>query len=62
MDLEPFKNRDGSIREKEKIGFIWARIKPPIRDEMKRVGVLSRITTYADFERVVLNAEDAVRN
>ena len=62
MDPEPFKNRDGSIREKEKIGFIWARINPPIRDEMKRVGVLSRITTYADFERAVLNAEDAVRN
>ena len=62
MDPEPFKNRDGSIREKEKIGFIWARIKPAIRDEMKRVGAPSRITTYADFERAVLNAEDAVRN
>jgi hypothetical protein len=62
MDPEPFKNEDDSIREKEKIGFIWARIKPAIRDEMKRVGALSRITTYADFERAVLNAEDAVRN
>ncbi len=62
MDPEPFKNKDGSIREKEKIGFIWARIKPSIRDEIKRVGALSRVTTYADFERAVLNAEDAVRN
>jgi hypothetical protein len=62
MDPEPFKNEDGSVREKEKIGFIWARIKPAIRDEMKRVGALSRVTTYADFERAVLNAEDAVRN
>ena len=62
VDPEPFKNEDGSIREKEKIGFIWARIKPPIRDEMRRVGALARITTYADFERAVLNAEEAVRN
>ena len=62
MDPEPFKNRDGSVREKEKIGFIWARIKPAIRDEMKRVGALQRITAYADFERAVLNAKDAVRN
>ena len=62
MDLEPFKNEDGSVYKKEKIGFIWARIKPVIRDEMKRVGALSRVTIYADFERAVLNAEDAVRN
>jgi len=27
IDLEPFKNKDGSIYKKEKIGFIWARIK-----------------------------------
>ena len=62
MDLEPFKNKDGSVYKKEKIGFIWARIKTSVRDEMKRVGVLSRITIYADFERAVLNAKDAVRN
>ena len=40
MDPEPFKNRDGSICKKEKIGFIWARIKLAICDEMKRVGAL----------------------
>ena len=62
MELEPFKNEDGSVHEKEKIGFIWARIKTLVRDEMKRVGVLSRISIYANFERAVLNAEDAVRN
>jgi hypothetical protein len=62
VDLEPFKNKDGSIHKKEKIGFIWARIKPPIRDEMRRVGALARITIYADFERAVLNAKEAVRN
>jgi hypothetical protein len=62
VDLEPFKNKDGSIYKKEKIGFIWARIKPLIRDEMRRVGALVRITIYADFERAVLNAKEAVRN
>jgi hypothetical protein len=62
MDLEPFKNEDGSIREKEKIRFIWARIKPVIRDEIKRVGALLRVTIYTDFKRAVLNAKDAVRN
>jgi hypothetical protein len=62
VDLEPFKNEDSSICKKEKIGFIWARIKLPIRDEMRHVGALARITTYADFKRVVLNAEEAVRN
>ena len=62
MDLEPFKNEDGSVRKKEKIRFIWARIKIAVRNEIKRVGVLSRITIYTDFERAVLNAEDAVRN
>ena len=62
MDLEPFKNKDGSVYKKEKIGFIQARIKLAIRDEIKRVGALLRITVYANFERAVLNAEDAVRN
>ena len=62
MDPEPFKNEDGSVREKEKIGFIWARIKPLIRDEMRRVGALVRITTYTNFKRAVLNAKEAVRN
>ena len=50
MDLEPFKNKDSSIYKKEKIGFIWARIKPLIHDEMKHMGVLLRITIYADFK------------
>ena len=62
MDLEPFKNKDGSIYKKEKIGFIWARIKPLIHDKIKRVEVLSWITIYADFERAVLNAENVVKN
>jgi len=62
MDLEPFKNRDSSIYEKEKIGFIWARIKLIIRNEIRRVGALPRITIYADFKRAVLNAKNAVRN
>jgi hypothetical protein len=62
VDLEPFKNKDSSIREKEKIGFIWARIKPLICDEMRRVGALARITIYTDFKRAVLNAKEAVRN
>ena len=50
MDPKPFKNRDGSIYEKEKIGFIWAKIKPLIYDEMKRVGALLWIIIYTDFE------------
>jgi len=62
MDLKPFKNKDGSIRKKEKIGFIWARIKLAIYDKIKRVGALLRITIYTDFERVVLNVKDTVRN
>jgi hypothetical protein len=40
MDLEPFKNKDSSVRKKEKIGFIWARIKPAIYNKIKRVGAL----------------------
>ena len=40
MDLEPFKNEDGNIHKKEKIGFIWARIKPLIYDKIKYVGAL----------------------
>jgi len=62
MDLEPFKNKDGSIRKKEIIRFIWARIKLVIYNKIKRVGALLRITIYTDFKRVVLNAKDAVRN
>ena len=62
MELEPFKNKDSSVRKKEKIGFIWARIKILVYNEIKRVGVLSRISIYADFERAVLNAKDIVRN
>ena len=62
MDLEPFKNKDGSIRKKEKIRFIWARIKQLIRDKIRRVGALARITIYTDFERAVLNTKEVVRN
>ena len=62
MDLKPFKNRDGSICKKEKIGFIQARIKPVICDEIKYVGALLQITIYADFKQVVLNAKDIVKN
>ena len=40
MDLKPFKNKDGSIHKKEKIGFIWARIKPVIYNKIKRVEAL----------------------
>ena len=62
MDLEPFKNEDGSVYKKEKIRFIWARIKPIIYNEINRVGALSRVTIYTNFERAVLNAKDVVRN
>ena len=62
MDLEPFKNKNSSIRKKEKIRFIWARIKLPIYNKMRRVGALVRITIYANFERAVLNTKEAVRN
>ena len=50
MDLEPFKNKDGSIYKKEKIRFIWARIKPLIRDEIKYIGALLWVITYTDFK------------
>jgi len=50
MDLKPFKNKDGSIYEKEKIGFIWARIKLVICDEIKRVRALLWITIYTNFK------------
>jgi hypothetical protein len=62
VDPEPFKNKDGSIYKKEKIGFIWARIKLLICNKIRRVGALARITIYADFERAVLNAKEVVRN
>ena len=62
MDPEPFKNKDGSVRKKEKIGFIWARIKLLIYNEIRRVGALVRITIYTNFKRAVLNAKEAVRN
>ena len=50
MDLEPFKNKNGSVYKKEKIGFIWARIKLAIYDKIKRVGALPQITVYMDFK------------
>ena len=62
MDLEPFKNKNSSIRKKEKIRFIWARIKLLIYNKIRRVGALVRITIYTDFKRAVLNAKEAVRN
>jgi len=62
MDLEPFKNKNGSVYKKEKIGFIWARIKLAIYDKIKRVGALPQITVYMDFKWAVLNAKDVVRN
>jgi len=62
MDLEPFKNKNGSIYKKKKIRFIWAKIKLVIYNEIKRVEALLRITIYMDFKQAVLNAKDIVRN
>ena len=62
MDLKPFKNKNSSIHKKEKIKFIWAKIKLAIYNKIKRIGVLPRITVYTDFKWAVLNAKDAVRN
>jgi len=62
MDLKPFKNKNGSICKKKKIGFIWARIKLTICDEIKYMEALLRITTYINFKWVVLNAKDIVKN
>ena len=62
MDPEPFKNRNSNIHKKEKIGFIWARIKSSIHNKIKHVGALAQITIYANFEQAVLNAKDTVKN
>ena len=62
MDLEPFKNKNSSVRKKKKIGFIQARIKLAICNKIKRIGALPRITIYTDFKQAVLNTKDAVRN
>ena len=62
MDLEPFKNRDGSVYKKEKIRFIWARIKLVIYNEIKYIKALLWITAYTDFKQAVLNAKDVVKN
>jgi len=62
MDLELFKNKNSSICKKENIKFIWARIKLIIYNKIKCVKALSQITIYTNFKRVVLNAEDAVKN
>ncbi len=51
MDLEPFKNKDSSIYKKEKIRFIWARIKLSIYNEIKRIRALPQVTIYANFGR-----------
>jgi len=40
MDLKPFKNKNNSIRKKEKIRFIWARIKLIIYNKIKYIGAL----------------------
>ena len=50
IDLEPFKNRDGSIYKKEKIRFIWARIKLVIYNKIKYIEALPQITVYMDFK------------
>ena len=50
MDLKPFKNKNGNIYKKEKIGFIWAKIKLLIHDKIKHMGALSRVTTYTNFK------------
>ena len=50
MDLEPFKNKNGSICKKEKIKFIQAKIKPLIYNKIRRVGALVRITIYTNFK------------
>ena len=50
MDLELFKNKDGSIRKKEKIKFIWARIKLLIYDEIKHIEIILWITIYTNFK------------
>ena len=50
MDLEPFKNKDGSIYKKEKIGFIQAKIKLLIYNKIKYIGALLWVTIYTNFK------------
>ena len=50
IDIEPFKNKDNSIYKKEKIRYIYARIKLVIYNKIKRVGVLLRVTIYTNFK------------
>jgi len=50
MDLKPFKNKDNSIYKKEKIKFIWVKIKLVIYNKIKYLKALSRITIYINFK------------
>jgi len=62
MDLKPFKNKNNNIYKKEKIGFIWAKIKLIIYDKIKRIKALLQITIYTNFKRAVLNTKDIIKN
>ena len=62
MDPKPFKNKNGSIYKKEKIGFIWAKIKLLICNKIKHIKALSQIATYANFKQMVLNTKNVVKN
>ena len=51
-----------AISMKKKIRFIWAKIKLLIHDKIKCVGALLWIIIYINFEQMVLNAKDVIKN
>ena len=55
-----FKTLDGDDDDELKISFVWSKLPESYQREMKRHS-LEAVSTWADFERALLNAESAVR-
>ncbi|KAF2827149.1 hypothetical protein CC86DRAFT_406369 [Ophiobolus disseminans] len=56
-----FKIAEGDDDDEFKIAFVWSKIPEAYRREIMRNGALETIAVWAEFERVLRNAETAVK-
>ena len=56
-----FLKPDGTVNDPLKISFIWSKALEAYRNECYRNIVLTGITTWLEFERILKNAELSVK-
>lgn len=61
MEDPPFTNPDGTTQEFQKITFFYSKLRDEIITELKRQNHFGKLTTWEEFERTIINIENALK-